>query len=151
MFAPGVPDLMEDFHSTNLELASFVVTVYVLGFAIAPLVIAPLSELYGRLLLYHVASATFVIFSVACALSTNMAMFIIFRFLAGCAGSAPLALGGGSIADLIPQEKRGGAMAIYVIGPLLGPVIGPIIGGFLSAAEGWRWVFWLLAICVSDS
>lgn len=27
-----------------------------------------------------------------------------------------------------------------------GPLIGPIIGGFLGAAGGWRWIFWLLAI-----
>ena len=31
-------------------------------------------------------------------------------------------------------------------GPLIGPVVGPVAGGFLAHAEGWRWVFWLLAI-----
>ena len=56
---------------------------------------------------------------------------------------------GGTIADLIVQERRGGAMAIWAMGPLVGPVVGPVCGGFLSQAEGWRWVFWLLAIAVS--
>jgi hypothetical protein len=37
MFAPGVPRLMKDFNSTNIELASFVVSIYILGFAIGPL------------------------------------------------------------------------------------------------------------------
>lgn len=32
MFAPGVPDMMEEFHSTNVDLASFVVSIYVLGY-----------------------------------------------------------------------------------------------------------------------
>ena len=45
MFAPGVPQMMEEFHSTNLELASFVVSIYVLGYAFGPLVVAPISEL----------------------------------------------------------------------------------------------------------
>ncbi|TAQ90983.1 hypothetical protein B7494_g734 [Chlorociboria aeruginascens] len=148
MFAPGVNAVLSDFHSSSGQLGAFTVSVYVLGFALAPLVIAPLSELYGRLPLYHVSSFFFLIFTVACALSTNMAMFIVFRLLAGCAGSAPLAIGGGSIADMIPQEKRGGAMAIFVIGPLLGPVIGPIVGAFISAALGWRWIFWILSIMV---
>ena len=31
MFAPGVPDMMAEFHSTNVDLASFVVSIYVLG------------------------------------------------------------------------------------------------------------------------
>jgi MFS family permease len=29
---------------------------------------------------------------------------------------------------------------------LLGPVIGPVAGGYLVAARGWRWVFWVLTI-----
>ena len=37
MFAPGVPLVMQDFNSTNEPLASFVVSVYVLGFAFGPL------------------------------------------------------------------------------------------------------------------
>ena len=47
ILAPGVPELIHDFHSTNIYLASLVVTVYLLGFAAGPLVLAPLSELYG--------------------------------------------------------------------------------------------------------
>lgn len=45
MFAPGVPDVMTEFHSQNEQLASFVVSVYILGYAFGPLLIAPLSEL----------------------------------------------------------------------------------------------------------
>ncbi|MCJ1314967.1 hypothetical protein MMC15_000281 [Xylographa vitiligo] len=28
----------------------------------------------------------------------------------------------------------------------LGPVAGPVIGGFLAEDQGWRWIFWLIAI-----
>lgn len=65
-------------------------------------------------------------------------MLVGFRFLAGIAGSAPLANGGGTIADLVRQETRGVAMAAFGIGPMLGPVIGPVAGGYLAQAEGWR-------------
>ncbi|CAI4219316.1 unnamed protein product [Parascedosporium putredinis] len=40
-------------------------------------------------------------------------------------------------------------MAIFSIGPLLGPIIGPVAGGFLADAEGWRWIFWVLAIAIA--
>lgn len=149
MFAPGIPDVMSEFKSTNTQLASFVVSVYVLGYAFGPLIIAPLSELYGRLIVYHVCNVMFVIMTIACAVSSNLSMLIGFRFLGGTFGSCPLTIGGGSIADMIPQEKRGGVMAVWALGPLLGPVVGPVIGGYLSQAKGWRWVFWLIAIIVS--
>jgi len=142
MFAPGVPQLMEEFKSDNIELASFVVSVYILGFAVGPLFLAPLSEIYGRLPIYHLCNFGFLAFTIACALSTNLNMLIGFRFMGGLFGSAPLTNGGGSIADIMVQEKRGMAMSLFAMGPMFGPVIGPIAGGFLAQAKGWRWVFW---------
>ncbi|KAL8956373.1 MAG: hypothetical protein Q9193_006097 [Seirophora villosa] len=108
MFAPGVPQLMTEFGSDNLELASFVVSVFILGYAFGPVFIAPASELYGRLVTYHVCNTLFVVFNIACAVSTNLNMLIAFRFFAGLFGSCPLTIGGGTVADMIVQEKRGG-------------------------------------------
>ncbi|KAJ5109075.1 MFS multidrug transporter [Penicillium angulare] len=146
MLAPGVPQLMEEFHNSSTILAGLVVSIYVLGFAFGPLILAPASELLGRVIIYHICNVGFTVMTVACAVSSNLDMLIVFRFLQGCFGSAPVTNGGGTIADLIVQEKRGGVIAIYAIGPLLGPVIGPVAGGYLTAAKGWRWVFWVLTI-----
>lgn len=146
MFAPGVPEVMNTFDNHSNILAAFVVSVYILGFAVGPLIVAPLSEMYGRLPLYLICNIMFVIFTIACAVSSSMGMLIGFRFLQGCFGATPVTLGGGTIADLMPVERRGGAMAIWAMGPLIGPVVGPIAGGFLTQAKGWRWIFWVIAI-----
>ncbi|KAK9312868.1 major facilitator superfamily domain-containing protein [Lipomyces starkeyi] len=149
MFAPSISMVMEDFHSTNVDLASFVVSVYLLGYAFGPLIIAPLSELYGRLPLYHTTTILFIVFNVACARSVNLSMLIAFRFLAGLAGSCPLTVGPGSIADCFKQEERGKVMAVWTLPVLLGPTIGPVAGGYLSESLGWRWDFWFLIIVTS--
>ena len=149
MFAPGVPEVLTEFKSDDQLLGSFVVSVYILGYAVGPLFIAPLSELYGRLVVYHTGNVLFITFTIACAVSSNLNMLIAFRFLEGCAGVVPLTIGGGTIADMIIQEKRGGAMALWAMGPLMGPVVGPVAGGFLSQAKGWRWVFWVITMAVS--
>ncbi|MCJ1240748.1 hypothetical protein MMC14_008752 [Varicellaria rhodocarpa] len=70
-------------------------------------------------------------------------MLIAFRFFAGCFGAAPVAIGGAIVSDLFPQERRGNAMAIYGVGPVLGPLLGPIIGGYVAQAWGWRSIFWV--------
>ncbi|KAF2641571.1 MFS general substrate transporter [Massarina eburnea CBS 473.64] len=145
-FAPGVPEVMKDFHSTSDLLSGFMVSVYVLGFAFGPMIIAPLSEIYGRLPLYHTCTVIFLIFTVAAGVSTNMTMFIVFRFIMGSFGAAPMVLGGGTIADLISREQRGTAMSVWMMGPTIGPCVGPIIGGFLTQAKGWRWNFYFVAI-----
>ncbi|KAK3386678.1 putative MFS transporter [Podospora didyma] len=146
MFAPGAASLIDEFNITNSTLATLTVTIYLLGFSLGPLVLAPLSELYGRLPIYHATNLVYVGFTVGCALSTDITMFLVFRFICGCAASAPMTIGGGTVADLVPEESRGKAMALYGMGPLLGPVIGPIIGGFVTQSIGWRWTFWLICI-----
>lgn len=93
MIAPGVPALMAEFGSSSTLLASFVVSVYVLGFAVGPLILAPGSELVGRKVIYDICNLVFTVFSAACAVSTNLGMLIVFRFLQGCFGSAPLTNG----------------------------------------------------------
>ncbi|KAJ4002921.1 hypothetical protein NW766_012570 [Fusarium irregulare] len=126
IFAPSIEQVMTEFNSTNTQLASFIVSVYLIGYCFGPLVIAPLSEMYGRLPLYHVCNVLFVIFNVACALAPNLGGLIAFRLLAGLAGSCPLTIGAGSLADMISKEKRGAAMSSWALGPLFGPVIGPV-------------------------
>lgn len=160
---------MADFNSTSSTLASLITSSYLLGYAFGPLVLAPLSEIYGRLLVYHTCNALFLIFNIACAVAPNLVALIVFRTFAGIAGSCPVTIGAGSIADMIPHEKRGLAMAAWLLGPLLGPSIGPlgmltseysaladlltkactVAGGYLTMAKGWRWNFWVLSIAVS--
>jgi multidrug resistance protein len=130
-----------EFHSVNSALGSFVVTVFVLGLAFGPLVFGPLSEIYGRLIVQHVGNIGFLLFTIACALSTSLSMLIGMRLLQGAFAAASLTNGGAIIADMAHQEERGFAMAMYTLGILLGPCVGPVAGGFLSAAKGWRWVF----------
>jgi len=141
-----MPQAMLEFHSDNSNLQTFVVSVFVLGFAFGPLVVAPLSEIYGRRPIYIFSNLFFCIFTIACAVSNSLGMLIAFRFLAGCAGSTPITLGGATIGDAFLKDRRGGAMAVWGMGPLLGPVLGPMIGGYLSEAKGWRWIFWLQCI-----
>jgi hypothetical protein len=40
--------------------------------------------------------------------------------LGGLSGSAPLAIGGGTVSDVFAESERAAAMALYTLGPLLG-------------------------------
>lgn len=111
-----------------------------------PLLLAPLSEVYGRRVVLSGANWLFVVWQIGCALANNIETLIVCRLFAGIGGSGCLTLGAGVIADMFPREKRGMATSIWAMGPLIGPVIGPIAGGFLGQEVGWRWVFWILLI-----
>ncbi|TVY15307.1 Efflux pump radE [Lachnellula arida] len=146
IIAPSTPQVMKAFNSTNETLGSFITSVYLLGYCFGPLVIAPVSEIYGRSITYNVCNTIFLIFSIACAVADSEGSLIVFRLFCGIAASCPLTLGAGTIADMVPLERRGMAMAFWIMGPLLGPAVGPLVGAFLGGAKGWRWIFWLITI-----
>ncbi|GJN75989.1 hypothetical protein PLICBS_010100 [Purpureocillium lilacinum] len=146
MCAPGIDDIARDFHIESPAVSTLAITLYVLGIAVGPMLMSPLSEVYGRLPIYHASNAIFVVFVIASALARSLPQFMVFRFLSGCAGGTPMALGGGTIADVTSLEQRASAMSLFSLGPLTGPVLGPLIGGFVAGAIGWRWTFWLLAM-----
>lgn len=144
--AVAAANIMQHFDTTDETLGAFMTTVYLLGNAFGPIVIAPLSELYGKAIVFQSCTLLFVIFNITCAVANSFGSLVVYRLLAGIAGSCPATLGASSIADMIVREKRGAVMSAYVMGPVLGPTIGPIIGGSLTPAAGWRWDFWLMAI-----
>jgi multidrug resistance protein len=142
---------MKDFHQHDPIVGSLTISIFLLGFTLGPLLMAPLSELYGRLPVYHSSTLIFIAFLLGCGWSENITMFLVFRFLAGCAGSSPTTIGGGTVADIIPVQKRGAAMAVVSVGPIFAPVIGPVAGGFIAQRLGWRWTFWIVAMAVRTS
>jgi len=125
MCVPGAPILLHEFHVTSSTLAQLAITIFVLGLAVGPMILSPLSEAYGRMPVYHASNFLFLMFLVGCGLSKTVAQFMVFRFLSGCMGGVPMPLGGATIADLLEVDARPVAMALFSLGPLTGPVSFP--------------------------
>ncbi|OCH87205.1 MFS general substrate transporter [Obba rivulosa] len=146
LLAVGQVQIDAELSVPNSQLSAMPVAMYVLGLGLGPLYLAPLSEMYGRRIVYVVNAVVALLTTVGCALVRNDAGLIVLRFIAGLAGGAGPALGGGSIGDLFKREDRGGAQAIYSFGPTFGPTIGGVIGGYIAERAGWRWTMWVCAI-----
>ncbi|KAF2482125.1 major facilitator superfamily domain-containing protein [Neohortaea acidophila] len=146
MYAPNLTDAEEDLNTTNDTLATFSLTIYILGFALGPLLFGPLTEVYGRAPVYRLCLVAFLCMTLGCGLAQNIEMLVAFRFLAGSFGAAPVAIGGAVVGDLFVVEERGRAMSIYQAGQIISAVVGPPIGGLIGAYLVWRWVFWIVCI-----
>ncbi|KAJ5836721.1 Major facilitator superfamily domain general substrate transporter [Penicillium robsamsonii] len=128
------------------EVSLLVVTVFVIGFGVGPMVFAPMSEIFGRRPVYALTLALAVIFVIPCAVSKNIGTLIVCRLIDGIAFSAPMTLVGGTLADLWRAEERGVPMAAFSAAPFIGPAIGPLAGGYLADNCGWRWLYWIQLI-----
>ncbi|KAI9927578.1 hypothetical protein MW887_003197 [Aspergillus wentii] len=128
------------------EVATLGLSLFVLGFAVGPLIWAPLSEMYGRRAIYVVSFMAYTAFSVAATCSPNITALLVLRFFASAFGSSSMTNTGGVIADMFSKSQRGLATGLFVTAPFLGPALGPIAGGFLAETQDWRWPLGLIAI-----
>jgi len=143
--APGLPILQSEFGIPTALATQMILSVFILSSAVGPLVVSPLSEVYGRRLVLHLTMLFFLVSNLACAFSSTAAQLLVFRFLAGIGGSAP-AIGPGILGDCWRSEERGEGLRLYYIFTLLGPALGPIIGGFIVRYLDWRWMFYSTSI-----
>ena len=144
-FSGTIRELIIDFE-TSIELITAGISLFVLGFAVGPLIFAPLSEIFGRQIIFVITFGLFTVFNAAGAGANSIASLLVFRFFAGAFGSSPFTNAGGVIADIFPANERGLAMSLFALAPSMGPTFGPFIAGFLGESEGWRWVMGMLAI-----
>jgi multidrug resistance protein len=146
MVAPALSSIAREFNITNEVEESLTLSIFVLAYAVGPLFLGPLSEMYGRVIVLQLSNLLYLFFNLGCGLAQTKRQMFAFRFLSGLGGSAPLALGGGVLSDLYTAEERGKAISIYSLAPLLGPAVGPIAGGFVAMNTTWRWVFYATTI-----
>jgi MFS transporter, DHA1 family, multidrug resistance protein len=87
------------------------------------------SELFGRRAVLLVALSIYLLTFIGQALAHNMEALLIMRFFGGVFGSAPLATGGGLLADMWDVSGRTIPSAVFLTSVLIGPSIATIAGG----------------------
>ncbi|KXN81467.1 hypothetical protein AN958_04548 [Leucoagaricus sp. SymC.cos] len=161
MIAPGLPVVALKYEITNPTVVALTLSILLLSYGIGvcllayvlclneqyllttvqPLVFGPLSEIYGRQWLFHIANILTMAFGLGCAFSPSTGSLVAFRFLSGFTGSAPIPLGGGLMTDLFSERDRGPPSSLFILGVLIGPIVGPVTGGFVTQQVGIKWVF----------
>lgn len=95
MVAPALEIMARDLGITSTVESQMTLSIFVLAFAIGPLFFGPLSESFGRWPVLLLTNFFYLVFNLGCGLSKTGAQMLVFRFLSGIGGSAPLAVGGG--------------------------------------------------------
>lgn len=142
-FSPASMKFTKEFH-VSAEVGVLGLSLYVLGLAFGPMTLAPLSEYYGRTLLYVVPYGIFLLFLLGTALVTNLGGFLVLRILSGLFASVTIANFGGTIADLWPRHQIGPAMSVFLWAAVCGSPSGYFLMSFVAQTRGWRDVFWAL-------
>ncbi|KAB5578220.1 major facilitator superfamily domain-containing protein [Coniochaeta sp. 2T2.1] len=157
-YSPAINLLAVDLKAQSTIAVSGGISTFCLGFALAPMVLAPFSEINGRYPVFAVSGVLFVICQALCGVATNVAGMLTVRFFVGVGGSVFSTMVGGVIADLYDQSERNTPMALYSGFVLAGTGAGPLVGAAISNRLGgkghgpgaaFKWVFWHQAIAAA--
>lgn len=94
MIAPALTSISSDLNITNEVEAQLTLSIFVLAYAIGPLFLGPLSEIYGRVIVLQLSNLFYLAWNLGCGFAQTSGQLMAFRFLSGLGGSAPLAIGG---------------------------------------------------------
>jgi MFS family permease len=131
-----------DGHTSSSSSSALLVTIWELGEAGGPLLIAPLSEVIGRYPVMNGCNIAFIIWTMVAASSRSTRVFIAARMLTGLAVGTGV-LTPAIIGDMFESEKRGGAMSLVMLAPLIGGAISPAISGAIAQTLGWREILYI--------
>ncbi|WPH01414.1 Hypothetical protein R9X50_00425900 [Acrodontium crateriforme] len=141
MITPATKDIEDQFHVSRTA-AILSLSLFVLGLGLGPSIAAPMSEIFGRAVVYKVTAPAYMLFIMGAGFSKTFGGLLVCRFLAGAIGGPCLAIGAGTNADLFVLHKRAVPSALYIAAPFLGPGLGPVVGGFAAYYKGYRWTQW---------
>jgi len=107
-YEPGLDQTLHEFYAQDKDyLGALSISMYTLGYCIGPLIVAPISEIYGRIWLLRAAYLVFPLTLVGCGASRSIGAFIAFRAIMVFAGIVFLLLGAAIVPDIMPKERRG--------------------------------------------
>lgn len=91
IMAPSLSEIASDL-KLDPESAQISFSIYTLALAFGPLLIGPLSEIYGRKLVWIICNGWYTLFNSLCPINKSSAIMISGRFLAGLGASVGIAV-----------------------------------------------------------
>lgn len=144
IFLPSLPGMAEWF-GVDYAVMQLAVSVYLAGSAILQLVIAPVSDRFGRRPVILAALAVFTLASFAAPLAPDVHWFLAARVVQAVVATG-MALSRAVIRDMVAPDRAASMIGYVTMAMSVVPMIGPAIGGALDEALGWQACFLLLGV-----
>ncbi|CCH31274.1 DHA2 family efflux MFS transporter permease subunit [Actinosynnema sp. NPDC047251] len=138
----AVPDMLREL-DTGLNSVVWVISVYLLTYAVPMLFTSRLGDRFGPKRIFLAGLVVFTASSLWCGLSGDVSMLIAARAVQGLGAALMTPQTLAFITHLFPPAKRGAAMGMWGGVAGLATITGPLLGGVLVDHLGWEWIFFV--------
>lgn len=130
---------LQQYFNTSAEVVTLGLSLYVLGFALGPLLMGPLAQTNGKRPVYVIS---WILFTACCFVvseSKNLGAILAFRLLSSIAGASALNNVPASYSDMTTPPKYAPFFTCYGFSAFAGPALGGLVGAFVNERAGWQW------------
>lgn len=117
------------------------------GFAIAAVMVMPLTGFFGRLFgqknVYMACLGLFIVGSVLCGFAWNLPSLVVFRAIQGFGAGALQPTEQAILRQTFPPKEQATAMALFAMAVMIGPALGPTLGGIIVDHFHWSMIFFI--------
>lgn len=139
-YLPAFPTMRQDFATSNAMIQA-TLTAMLVGAAIGPLVMGPLSDLIGRRRPFIGALLVFAVVSYAQAFAPTIEVLIALRLVQGFAGMSASIMSQAVLRDMTPDGDLMRSLSRMRLVSLSAPILAPSIGVLALRVTGWRGIF----------
>lgn len=136
----ALPAIAQSLNRSPLAMQSAVIS-YTLTVAMLIPVSGWLADRFGTRKIFIIAVSLFTLGSLACALSSTLAMLVIFRIVQGIGGAMMMPVARLALLRAYPRSELLPVLNFVTMPGLIGPVLGPLLGGVLVTYATWHWIF----------
>ncbi len=138
---PALPAIRSTFAGAGDRSLAWIFSAYVLFNLIGTPIMAKLSDIAGRRLIYSIDLALFAVGSLIVAAAPSFLVVLVGRAVQGFGAGGIFPVASAVIGDTFPKERRGRALGL--IGAVFGLafIIGPALAGFILSVTTWHWLF----------
>ena len=125
--------------------ASYTISIFILGFAIGPLLLGPLSDRFGRRPFLLGGVLAFTLLGAAGAFATSLEMLLTCRLLMGIGAGTAQVLVMATVRDLFTGAEARTRQSYINLAGGVAPIIAPTLGVAVAGLGGWRAIYASLA------
>jgi len=145
ILVPALPNLTA-LLAADSATVQLVLSLYLLSFAVAQLLLGPLSDRFGRRPVALAGLVLNVAASFAAIASASIETLIVARIVQAFGASIGIVIGRAIIRDLYDRDRAAAMIGLVTTAMVVAPMVAPLVGGILDVTFGWRSIFLFIAL-----
>lgn len=142
----GLLQIIAGEFSVSIDTAGWLITGYAFGVAFGGPILMMMLLKVNQTKALLTLMAIFVAGNIISAIASNYSVLMISRVISSLAHGCFFGIGSVVASNLVPENKKAGAIALMFGGLTFATIIGVPVGTFIGQAFGWRATFWFVSL-----